>query len=77
MKTKRDPSAAASTSDAGSTKPTQRPRLESVSRQGNHVRVPNWPAALEDPAVVEALKGMVYESYDIAGDSKTATYRPA
>jgi hypothetical protein len=37
----------------------------------------NWPAALEDPAVVEALKGMVYESYDIAGDSKTATYRPA
>jgi hypothetical protein len=39
--------------------------------------VPNWPAALEDPAVAEAIKGMVYESYDIAGDSKIATYRPA
>jgi hypothetical protein len=39
--------------------------------------VPNWPAALEDSAVAEVVKGMVYESYDISGDSKTATYRPA
>jgi hypothetical protein len=58
-------------------KPTQPPRLESVIRQGNHVRVPNWPAALEDPAVVEALKGMVYESYEFAGEAKTGIYRRA
>jgi hypothetical protein len=74
MKTKRAASAEASTSDAGATKPTHQPKID---RQGDRIRVPNWPAALEDPAVAEAVKGMVYESYDIAGDSKTATYRPA
>ena len=38
--------------------------------------MPNWPAALENPAVAEAIKGMVYESYDIAAEGKIATYRP-
>jgi hypothetical protein len=32
---------------------------------------------LADEAVAAAVKGMVYESYDIAGDTKTATYRTA
>jgi hypothetical protein len=39
--------------------------------------VPNWPAALEDPAVAEALKGMVYESYELTGEAKTGIYRLA
>jgi hypothetical protein len=39
--------------------------------------VPNWPAALEDAEVIDALEGTVYESYDITGDTKTATYRRA
>jgi hypothetical protein len=74
MKTKTAASAAPSTSGPGATKPTPQPK---VIRDGDFARVPNWPAALEDPAVAEAIKGMVYESYDIAGDSKIATYRPA
>jgi hypothetical protein len=32
---------------------------------------------LADPDVADAVKGMVYESYEIAGKSKTATYRRA
>ena len=39
--------------------------------------MPNWPAALKDPEVAETVAGMVYESYDIVGESKVATYRPA
>jgi hypothetical protein len=74
MKTKPAASAEPSISASGSTKPTPQPK---VIRDGDFARVPNWPAALEDPAVAEAIKGMVYESYDIAGDSKIATYRPA
>jgi hypothetical protein len=32
---------------------------------------------LADPDVAAAVEGLVYESYEIAGDSKTATYRRA
>jgi len=74
MKTKTAASAAASTSDAGSTKPTPLPK---VIREGDFARVPNWPAALEDAKVVAALKGFVYESYELTGESKTGIYRGA
>jgi hypothetical protein len=74
MKTKTDRSAAASTSDAGSTKPTPQPK---VIRDGDFARVTNWPAALEDAEVIAALKGFVYESYELTGEAKTGIYRRA
>jgi hypothetical protein len=74
MKTKPAASAAALTSDAGSTKPIPQPK---VIREGDFARVPNWPAALEDAEVVASLKGFVYESYELTGEAKTGIYRRA
>jgi hypothetical protein len=74
MKTTKEPSPAPPAPASGATKPTKTRKFEAV---GDRVRVPNWPAALKDPEVAETVAGMVYESYDIVGESKVATYRPA
>ena len=39
------------------------------------VQVPNWPAALEDPDVADAIKDAVYEGYEQKAGARTGIYR--
>jgi hypothetical protein len=70
MKTKRAASAAASTSDAGSTKPTQQFKpIDGV------IRLAGWPDCLADKDVAAAIKGAVYEGYEQKAGARVGVYR--
>jgi hypothetical protein len=70
MKTKRDPSAAPSTSEPGATKPT--PQLEPIA---GLIRVPGWPDCLADKAIAAQLKGAAFEGYEQDKGQRTGIYR--
>jgi hypothetical protein len=70
MKTKPAASAAASTSDAGSTKPT--PQLEPIA---GLIRVPGWPDCLADKSIAAQLEGAAFEGYEQEQGQRTGIYR--